>query len=759
MGVAAAASQRLFPQPDSITKIASSSHPNSINSMSQGFHQGIFSFSDAFERSAQQQQQQQHVAQQSRRDKLRVHGLEQAAAPPPLVAVEEGEAAEIPVYEPGSMLSDMFNFQQGGGPGVAAHLIENQIASNYRIRQGLGGEWYGNRQGFVGNLGSMGDTKQHMGGDAGSGRDNSSLGQHQISGLNADSAASMHLFLMNPQPRSPSPPPPSSSTPLHMLLPNQSPPLQTFHAPTAVTSYGTSPIPPSQFTWASGATGENTANIANSMKIGGVAESQGLSLSLSSSLQQFEAAAKAEELSMGGDGVFYFNHGGGAVASSSSSSFPMKNLGNHVHHLQGGIGHDSHQPQQVHVGFGSVEVVNVLRNSKYRKAAQELLEEFCSVGRGHLKTSRHGRHNSSIHPNPNPVGGASSAGGSSSSSKDPPSLSPNDRFEHQRRKAKLISMLDEVDRKYNHYCEQMQMVVNSFDTVMGFGAAAPYTALARKAMSRHFRCLKDAIVAQLKHTCEILGEKDGVGTSGVTKGETPRLRILDQSLRQQRAFNQIGMMEQEAWRPQRGLPERSVNILRAWLFEHFLHPYPSDADKHLLARQTGLSRNQVSNWFINARVRLWKPMVEEMYQQESKEEEDGEGDGKNNHTQRAQSPMPATATTAGKRSEINAQESDPSVSHKAINRLHYSENQADLGDNAEMGQIMAHLGSDPHGPLGDTSRMDGGGEMGTTANGAHLGPSGVRFGSTGDVSLTLGLRHAGNMPEKTQFSVADFGGL
>lgn len=133
-----------------------------------------------------------------------------------------------------------------------------------------------------------------------------------------------------------------------------------------------------------------------------------------------------------------------------------------------------------------------------------------------------------------------------------------------------------MDRRYNHYCEQMQMVVNSFDSVMGYGAATPYTALAQKAMSRHFRCLKDAIAAQLKLTCELLGEKDAGGTSGITKGETPRLRLLEQSLRQQRAFHQIGgMMEQEAWRPQRGLPERSVNILRAWLFEHFLHPYVS----------------------------------------------------------------------------------------------------------------------------------------------------------------------------------------
>jgi hypothetical protein len=142
----------------------------------------------------------------------------------------------------------------------------------------------------------------------------------------------------------------------------------------------------------------------------------------------------------------------------------------------------------------------------------------------------------------------------------------------------------------------MQMVVNSFDIVMGHGAALPYTALAQKAMSRHFRCLKDAVAAQLKQSCELLGDKDaaGISSSGLTKGETPRLRLLEQSLRQQRAFHQMGMMEQEAWRPQRGLPERSVNILRAWLFEHFLHPYPSDADKHLLARQTGLSRNQVS---------------------------------------------------------------------------------------------------------------------------------------------------------------------
>lgn len=121
------------------------------------------------------------------------------------------------------------------------------------------------------------------------------------------------------------------------------------------------------------------------------------------------------------------------------------------------------------------------------------------------------------------------------------------------------------------YCEQMQAMVNSFDAVMGQGAAAPYTGLARRAMSQHFKSMKEAIVREVKASCEALGEKEGSG--GITKGETPRLKMLEQKFRQQRALQHMGIMDPETWRPQRGLPDRSVNILRAWLFEHFLHPY------------------------------------------------------------------------------------------------------------------------------------------------------------------------------------------
>ena len=117
----------------------------------------------------------------------------------------------------------------------------------------------------------------------------------------------------------------------------------------------------------------------------------------------------------------------------------------------------------------------------------------------------------------------------------------------------------------------MQAVVLSFEAVAGEGAAAAYSGMALRAMSRHFRCLKDGILGQIKAANKAMGDRDAA-IPGASKGETPRLRILDQKLRQQRAFQQMGMVENHPWRPQRGLPEKSVAVLRSWLFEHFLHP-------------------------------------------------------------------------------------------------------------------------------------------------------------------------------------------
>ncbi|KAK8502636.1 hypothetical protein V6N12_073128 [Hibiscus sabdariffa] len=401
-----------------------------------------------------------------------------------------------------------------------------------------------------------------------------------------------------------------------------------------------------------------------------------------------------------------------------------------------------------------------LRSSKYLDPAMELLNEFCSLGINQFDyiSKQKQTHRSKQLDN-------GDDDGASSSRKQ--SLYSLEFSELQRRKTKMLSMLEEVDRRYKVYCDQMKAVVSSFESVAGAGAASVYSALASKAMSRHFRCLRDGIVSQIQATRKAMGEKDPVAP-GTTKGETPRLRVLDQALRQQKAFQQMHMMESHPWRPQRGLPERSVSVLRAWLFEHFLHPYPSDVDKHILARQTGLSRSQVSNWFINARVRLWKPMVEEMYLEETKEHEnnmassdngltDGDGDDDDNGNGRLNIPLvdqkPAPDQLVRVDSEClssiitNPERNDPK-SAKTLENQHLHHHHHNRQQQQQQQQSFG-----PYGAM----ELD-------FASYSHHAAEGLPFHNTnqsfngggggGGVSLTLGLQQHGGSGVSIAFSPA-----
>ncbi|KAK4833772.1 hypothetical protein QYF36_010965 [Acer negundo] len=248
---------------------------------------------------------------------------------------------------------------------------------------------------------------------------------------------------------------------------------------------------------------------------------------------------------------------------------------------------------------------SILKGSRFLKPAQQLLEEFCNVGQG-IYAEKITADSSLMDP---PLMNLSSSG-----VVDDDPLSSGDGNDNRRKKSRLISMLDEVYRRYKQYYQQMQAVVASFEYVAGLGNAAPFANLALKTMSKHFKCLKNAITDQLQFTSN---NKTQVQMNH-GKDEAPRFGNADRSLF--RPVQNSGFLErQPVWRPQRGLPERAVTVLRAWLFEHFLHPYPTDTDKLMLAKQTGLSRSQVSNWFINARVRLWKPMVEEIHMLETRQ--------------------------------------------------------------------------------------------------------------------------------------------
>ncbi|XP_048471420.1 homeobox protein PKNOX2 isoform X2 [Rhincodon typus] len=58
------------------------------------------------------------------------------------------------------------------------------------------------------------------------------------------------------------------------------------------------------------------------------------------------------------------------------------------------------------------------------------------------------------------------------------------------------------------------------------------------------------------------------------------------------------------------LPKHATNIMRSWLFQHLVHPYPTEDEKRQIAGQTSLTLLQVNNWFINARRRILQPMLD-----------------------------------------------------------------------------------------------------------------------------------------------------
>merc|ERR1719181_1894977 len=66
---------------------------------------------------------------------------------------------------------------------------------------------------------------------------------------------------------------------------------------------------------------------------------------------------------------------------------------------------------------------------------------------------------------------------------------------------------------------------------------------------------------------------------------------------------------------QRGLnpPRLSVLKLKLFFYRHFDNPYPTDGQKEMLARVGEVSPAQIATWFINARMRLWKPAIDKLF--------------------------------------------------------------------------------------------------------------------------------------------------
>ncbi|XP_058773979.1 BEL1-like homeodomain protein 8 [Vicia villosa] len=370
----------------------------------------------------------------------------------------------------------------------------------------------------------------------------------------------------------------------------------------------------------------------------------------------------------------------------------------------------------------------ILKNSRFLKTAQNLLSEVCCPKSVHSCSSSSMFHGTK--ENRADWGSRSSFG---------VSLQPD----YQQNKAKLVYMQEEVNRRYKQYQHQMQMVFSSFESVAGLNSATPYITLALKLVSKHFKGLNNSISNQLKLISEVMQNDSSIATINnsthlVDTNNVASVRWMDQSMQKSKLEKVItgfhDPQQHHVWRPQRGFPERAVAILRAWLFEHFLHPYPTDTDKHMLATKTGLSRNQVSNWFINARVRVWKPMVEEVHMLDQKTTGTDENSNRNE----------GTSSTEG--GSFNQAKMDKTVNRFFMHSIPENPIQdMEFGTSIDRNADESELNEAEQWRQEKRSKLEC--EMSSRMDGTLMDFLPYRHsghdvgGSLGSVSLTLGLRH------------------
>ncbi|KAL5224364.1 hypothetical protein ABZP36_011003 [Zizania latifolia] len=276
----------------------------------------------------------------------------------------------------------------------------------------------------------------------------------------------------------------------------------------------------------------------------------------------------------GGAGLFQPPHGDGAGAGGDLRQ----------------VYHPQMQSRPLHFS-------QVLPRSGFAHIAQELLNGFVAYLLQDVADAASGID-----------GQASPVLSSGFSERTPPEEHPHGEGVRWAEAQRLRKLLQLVDQKCNQCLDEMQSTASKFNSIVrsgcggGAGLSAPF---AHRAVAVACRRVRRRVMAQIV---------------AATQQRSPALEEKERNwessfIKKHWALQQLRRGDQQSWRPHRGLPEKSVAVLKAWMFQNFLRPYPKDSEKDILAARSGLSRSQVSNWFINARVRLWKPMIEDMYEE------------------------------------------------------------------------------------------------------------------------------------------------
>jgi len=120
----------------------------------------------------------------------------------------------------------------------------------------------------------------------------------------------------------------------------------------------------------------------------------------------------------------------------------------------------------------------------------------------------------------------------------------------------------QVDSQYSQCLDEIHTVVSAFHAATELDPHI-HAHFAVKTVSRLYKDLRERIS---KHILSM-----GSNFNSSWSEENKELSVETSFIQKQWALQQLKRKDQ-LWRPQRGLPERSVSVLRDWMFQNFLHP-------------------------------------------------------------------------------------------------------------------------------------------------------------------------------------------
>ncbi|XP_042500219.1 homeobox protein ATH1-like isoform X2 [Macadamia integrifolia] len=137
---------------------------------------------------------------------------------------------------------------------------------------------------------------------------------------------------------------------------------------------------------------------------------------------------------------------------------------------------------------------------------------------------------------------------------------PLQRQEIEAKKGQLLTLLQLIDNRYNQCLDEIHMVISAFHAATELDPQI-HVHFILQTISLLYNKLRERITNQI------------LAIGGLSSGHIREERSFKSSfIQKQWALEQLRRREHHLLRPQRGLPERSVSVLRAWMFQNFLHP-------------------------------------------------------------------------------------------------------------------------------------------------------------------------------------------